>query len=87
MHIEINNVSSYIEFFGYVYDYYPGSGMAPEAGARRCHVCNVPVDKEYASKVNNARAASDALHNPHLLGGPAPKEVTKDPLKGRWSKK
>eukprot|EP00983_Pelagomonas_calceolata_P030608 960425-Pelagomonas_calceolata.AAC.1 len=62
--------------------------MAPEAGRRRCHVCNVPVDKEYASMCSNVRAANAALANPHLLGEPvAAKDHKRHPLKGRSSKK
>eukprot|EP00200_Dunaliella_tertiolecta_P002719 CAMPEP_0202337344 /NCGR_PEP_ID=MMETSP1126-20121109/56_1 /ASSEMBLY_ACC=CAM_ASM_000457 /TAXON_ID=3047 /ORGANISM="Dunaliella tertiolecta, Strain CCMP1320" /LENGTH=534 /DNA_ID=CAMNT_0048927501 /DNA_START=182 /DNA_END=1787 /DNA_ORIENTATION=- len=67
---------------------FSGNGMAPEAGRRRCHVCNVPVDKEYASMCSNVRAANAALANPHLLGEPvAAKDHKRHPLKGRSSKK
>jgi len=71
----------------HTHTYIVGNGMAPEAGHRQCHVCNVPVDKDYAIKCNNVRAANVALANPHFLGSPLPKESHKHPLKGRRSKK
>ncbi|KAJ9529293.1 hypothetical protein QJQ45_007974 [Haematococcus lacustris] len=66
---------------------FTGSGLAPEAGARKCTVCGYPVDKEVASQQARAQFQAAAEANPHLLDSPRQQEFKRAAWRGRASKR